>query len=98
YSENTENNAVYTAHTPVLDDLMQKFPTMLLSTSGPDVGLPVGQMGNSEVGHVNIGAGRIVYQDYTRIEKAIENGDFFTNPILTHTVDQAVAQQKAVHI
>ena len=98
YSENTENNAVYTAHTPVLDGLMQQFPSMLLSTSGPDVGLPVGQMGNSEVGHVNIGAGRIVYQDYTRIEKAIESGDFFTNPILTHTVDQAVAQQKAVHI
>ncbi|GAA3718127.1 2,3-bisphosphoglycerate-independent phosphoglycerate mutase [Oceanisphaera sediminis] len=98
YSEKTEHNAIHTAHTPVLDDLMQHRPSMLISTSGHDVGLPEGQMGNSEVGHVNIGAGRIVYQDLTRIDKAIENGDFFSNPVLTAAIDGAADQGKAVHI
>ncbi|GHA15651.1 2,3-bisphosphoglycerate-independent phosphoglycerate mutase [Oceanisphaera arctica] len=98
YSEKTEHNAIHTARTPVLDGLMKNCPSMLISTSGHDVGLPDGQMGNSEVGHVNIGAGRIVYQDLTRIDKAIENGDFFTNPVLTAAVDGAVGQGKAVHI
>ncbi|MGB5856292.1 MAG: 2,3-bisphosphoglycerate-independent phosphoglycerate mutase [Oceanisphaera sp.] len=98
YSEKTEHNAIYTAHTPVLDGLMQHCPSMLISTSGHDVGLPDGQMGNSEVGHVNIGAGRIVYQDLTRIDKAIKNGDFFTNPTLTTALDGAISQGKAVHI
>jgi len=63
-----------------------------------DVGLPDGQMGNSEVGHMNLGAGRVVYQDFTRITKAIKDGDFFTNPTLTKAVDQAVERDKAVHI
>ena len=98
YSEKTEHNAIHTAHTPVLDGLMKNSPSMLISTSGHDVGLPEGQMGNSEVGHVNIGAGRIVYQDLTRIDKAIENGDFFTNPTLTAAIDGAVGKGKAVHI
>lgn len=98
YSEKTEHNAIHTAHTPVLDGLMKHRPSMLISTSGHDVGLPEGQMGNSEVGHVNIGAGRIVYQDLTRIDKAIENGDFFTNPVLTAAIDGAASQGKAVHI
>ncbi len=98
YSEKTEHNAIHTARTPVLDGLMKHRPSMLISTSGHDVGLPDGQMGNSEVGHVNIGAGRIVYQDLTRIEKAIADGDFFTNPVLTATVDGAVTKGKAVHI
>ncbi|GAA3544402.1 2,3-bisphosphoglycerate-independent phosphoglycerate mutase [Zobellella aerophila] len=98
YSEKTEHNAILAAHTPVLDQLMQTRPSTLISTSGDDVGLPDGQMGNSEVGHVNIGAGRIVYQDLTRIDKAIKDGDFFTNPALTKAVDGAVSQGKAVHI
>ncbi|ART82279.1 phosphoglycerate mutase (2,3-diphosphoglycerate-independent) [Oceanisphaera profunda] len=98
YSERTENNAIHAAHTPVLDGLLQDYPSMLISTSGYDVGLPDGQMGNSEVGHVNIGAGRIVYQDFTRIGHAISSGEFFRNPALTNAVDGAVAQGKAVHI
>lgn len=98
YSENTEHNAIHTAHTPVLDGLMQDCPSMLISTSGHDVGLPDGQMGNSEVGHVNIGAGRIVYQDLTRIDKAIADGSFFTNPTLIQAIDGATEQGKAVHI
>ncbi|MCC4264350.1 2,3-bisphosphoglycerate-independent phosphoglycerate mutase [Oceanimonas baumannii] len=98
YSEKTEHNAIYTAHTPVLDGLMKNRPATLISTSGDDVGLPDGQMGNSEVGHVNIGAGRIVYQDFTRIGKSIKDGDFFTNPALTQAVDGAVSKGRAVHI
>ena len=98
YSERTEHNAIHAAHTPVLDGLMQDYPSMLLYTSGYDVGLPDGQMGNSEVGHVNIGAGRIVYQELTRIGHAISSGEFFRNPALTQAVDGAVAQGKAVHI
>ncbi|MGP7734806.1 2,3-bisphosphoglycerate-independent phosphoglycerate mutase [Oceanimonas smirnovii] len=98
YSEKTEHNAIHSAHTPVLDGLMKNRPSTLISTSGDDVGLPDGQMGNSEVGHVNIGAGRIVYQDFTRIGKAIKDGDFFTNPALTKAVDGAVSKGKAVHI
>ncbi|WP_417617646.1 2,3-bisphosphoglycerate-independent phosphoglycerate mutase [Oceanisphaera sp.] len=98
YSEQTEHNAIHAARTPVLDGLMQDCPSMLISTSGHDVGLPDGQMGNSEVGHVNIGAGRIVYQDLTRIDKAIESGDFVNNPTLINAIDGAVGQGKAVHI
>ena len=63
-----------------------------------DVGLPDGQMGNSEVGHVNLGAGRVVYQDFTKITKAIDDGDFFTNPTLVENVDKALHPHKAVHI
>ena len=70
----------------------------LISGSGEDVGLPDGQMGNSEVGHMNLGAGRVVYQDFTRITKAIRDGDFFTNSVITDAVDKAVAANKAVHI
>jgi bisphosphoglycerate-independent phosphoglycerate mutase (AlkP superfamily) len=66
----------------------------LISGSGEDVGLPDGQMGNSEVGHMNLGAGRVVYQDFTRITKAIREGDFFTNPVITDAVDKAVARIK----
>ncbi len=71
---------------------------MLIQTSGMAVGLPEGQMGNSEVGHVNLGAGRIVYQDFTRITKAIEDGEFSKTPALCNAVDKAVTQNKAVHI
>ena len=76
YRESTESNAIFHAKTPVLDDLNARYPNMLIGTSGMAVGLPDGQMGNSEVGHVNLGAGRIVYQDFTRITKSIEDKEF----------------------
>lgn len=93
-----EFNAVYNAPTPVLDGLCEKYAHTDISASGIDVGLPDGQMGNSEVGHTNIGAGRVVYQELTRITKAIQDGDFFTNPVLCEAVDKAVKADKAVHI
>lgn len=98
YSENPENNAVLAANTPNLDRLTKDYPSTLISGSGLDVGLPDGQMGNSEVGHVNLGAGRVVYQDFTRITKDIKEKTFFENPALTKAVDAAVSQGKAVHI
>ena len=98
YRENTHNNAVYHANTPVLDRLNQEYPNSLISGSGLDVGLPDGQMGNSEVGHINIGSGRVVYQELTRIGKAIDDGEFDTNPALTEAVDKAIAANGAVHI
>lgn len=98
YREQLENNAIAQARTPVMDALWQQYPHSLISGSGLDVGLPDGQMGNSEVGHVNLGSGRVVYQDFTRITKAISDGDFFDNPVLVSAVKQAVAADKAVHI
>lgn len=77
-----ENNAIAQARTPNMTRLCRDYPCTDIGTSGMSVGLPEGQMGNSEVGHLNIGAGRIVYQDLTRISKAINDGDFFTNPVL----------------
>ncbi|QUM78980.1 2,3-bisphosphoglycerate-independent phosphoglycerate mutase [Moritella sp. 5] len=93
-----KDNAIANAKTPILDKLWQDCPSMLISSSGLDVGLPDGQMGNSEVGHVNIGAGRIVYQNLTKIDKAIGDGEFYQNPALVKAVDAAVANNKAVHI
>ena len=75
-----ENNAIAAADTPALDRIFASYPNTTLKACGLDVGLPEGQMGNSEVGHLNIGAGRIVYQDLTLITKSIEDGDFFDNP------------------
>ena len=98
YRENPESNAIYHAKTPVLDDLMANRPNMLIETSGMAVGLPDGQMGNSEVGHVNLGAGRIVYQDFTRITKAIADKEFQQNPALVNTVENAVSNNKAIHV
>lgn len=98
YREETESNAILAANTPVLDHLWQTRPHTLISGSGLDVGLPDGQMGNSEVGHVNLGAGRIVYQDFTRITKAIDDGEFEHNPVLVQSIDKAVATGKAVHL
>src|SRR5512143_1174135 len=77
-----EHNAIAQARTPVMTRLCANYPCTDIGTSGMSVGLPEGQMGNSEVGHLNIGAGRIVYQDLTRISKAIDDGDFFTNSVL----------------
>ena len=79
YSEKKEGNAVAAANTPNLNALCAKYANTLISGSGMDVGLPDGQMGNSEVGHVNIGAGRVVYQELTRVTKEIRDGDFFKN-------------------
>lgn len=98
HSTAPEHNAIFSAKTPVYDHLLATCPHDLISGSGLDVGLPDGQMGNSEVGHMNLGAGRVVYQDFTRITKAINEGDFFTNPALTHAVDKAVQAGKAVHV
>ena len=98
HSDCPDHNAIYSANTPIYDQLRTQYPSGLISGSGMDVGLPDGQMGNSEVGHMNLGAGRVVYQDFTRITKAIKDGDFFTNPTLTKAVDQAVERDKAVHI
>ncbi len=89
-------NAVTLAKTPKLDKLMARWPKTQLSASGPDVGLPTGQMGNSEVGHTNIGAGRIVYQDLTRISKAIDDGVFFENPVLKAAMD--LPHGRALHL
>lgn len=97
YSEKTQYNAVRAAKTPVYDQLWNH-PNSLIDTSGMAVGLPEGQMGNSEVGHMTIGAGRVVYQSFTRINKAISDGDFFTNPVYVDAIDNAIKNQKAVHI
>jgi 2,3-bisphosphoglycerate-independent phosphoglycerate mutase len=98
HSESPEYNAIYAANTPVYDRLRATQPHGLISGSGMDVGLPDGQMGNSEVGHMNLGAGRVVYQDFTRVTKAIRDGEFFQNPVLTGAVDKAAGAGKAVHI
>ncbi|MEO6678219.1 MAG: 2,3-bisphosphoglycerate-independent phosphoglycerate mutase, partial [Pseudomonas sp.] len=97
HSESHEANAVYSAKKPVLDRLTASVPNGLISGSGMDVGLPDGQMGNSEVGHMNLGAGRVVYQDFTRVTKSIRDGEFFENPTICAAVDKAVAAGKAVH-
>lgn len=98
YKEETEYNAIAQAHTPVLDALQQDYPNTLISGSGLDVGLPPGQMGNSEVGHVNLGAGRVVYQDFTRITKAIEDHSFSQNSVINDALDLAISTDNAVHI
>lgn len=98
YREEKTANAIALAKTPNWDALWQQYPHTLLDASGHSVGLPNGQMGNSEVGHLNMGAGRITHQDLTRIELAIEDGSFFKNPVLTQAINQAVKTQKAIHI
>ena len=95
--EPNDGNAIYMAQTPVMDGLLQRWPHTKLSASGLDVGLPDGQMGNSEVGHTNIGSGRVVFQDLPRITKAIEDGTFFENPVYAAALDNA-ANGKALHI
>lgn len=95
-SSTTVGNAVKEAKTPNLDKIQATYPNTLIKASGLDVGLPDGQMGNSEVGHTNIGAGRIVYQDLTRVTKAIEDGDFFENQILVKAMQNG--KERAVHI
>jgi len=98
YRAAPEDNAIYQANTPTWDALWASAPKALISASGLDVGLPNGQFGNSEVGHMSLGAGRVMFQSITRIDKAIADGDFFTNPAYTEAVDRAIAAGKAVHI
>lgn len=97
-SDNPDHNAIETARTPVWDRLWARYPHTAIRTSGSAVGLPGGQMGNSEVGHLNLGAGRVVYQEFTRIGRSIRTGSFFTNRTLTDAVDLAVQNGTAVHI
>ena len=86
-SDEVKGNAVRGANTPVLDRLNGEYAHTRLSASGLDVGLPAGQMGNSEVGHTNIGGGRVVFQDLPRISRAIEDGTFFENPAYNAAMD-----------
>jgi 2,3-bisphosphoglycerate-independent phosphoglycerate mutase len=98
YREDTPFNAIEAASTPCWQQLWKTYPHTLLLASGIDVGLPPGQIGNSEVGHLHMGAGRLVPQDLRRIDIAIENGDFSKNPVLTQAILQAIKADKAVHI
>jgi len=91
-------NAVELAQTPVFDDLWRRFPHTTLGASGEDVGLPPGQMGNSEVGHLTIGAGRVIFQDLMRVNKAIANGEFFENPALVDAFARARERHANVHL
>jgi len=94
----TRGNAITHAKTPNLDRLRKEYPTCILQASGEAVGLPEGQMGNSEVGHLNIGAGRIVYQDLTRINKAISDETFFRNPVLRKAIEHAKTHDSCLHL
>lgn len=97
-NERTEGNAVAQAKTPVMDKLMKEYPFVRGNASGMAVGLPDGQMGNSEVGHLNMGAGRIVYQELTRITKEIQDGTFFENPALLKAVENCKKNGSALHL
>ena len=97
-SNNVDGNAVLAANKPNYDRLIEKYPHAKLSASGLDVGLPEGQMGNSEVGHLNIGAGRIIYQELTRITKEIKEGNFFKNPAFTKAIDKAIETNSSIHL
>ena len=97
-NERKDHNAVAEANTPVMDRLMKEYPFVQGKASGMAVGLPEGQMGNSEVGHLNMGAGRIVYQELTRITKEIQDGTFFENPALLEAVDNCKAKDSALHL
>ena len=88
----------YEAKTPVMDRLMKEYPFVKGNASGLSVGLPDGQMGNSEVGHLNMGAGRIVYQELTRITTSIEDGDFFENPEFLAAVENCKNHDSALHL
>lgn len=97
-SDKTEGNAIAMANTPVMDKLMAESPFVKGNASGLAVGLPDGQMGNSEVGHMNIGAGRIIYQELTRITKSIEDGDFFENPEMLEAIENCKKNNSDLHL
>lgn len=94
----TDSNAIFKAKTPFTDRIERDFPTTLIKTSGLDVGLPEGYQGNSEVGHLNIGAGRIVYQSLTRIDNTIEKGEFFQNETIRDSIRSAVKKGSTIHL
>lgn len=98
HNEQSKNNAIALANTPNWDALLENNPHTLIHTSGKRVGLPEGQMGNSEVGHMNLGAGRVVYQELSRIQKDIDDGRFFQNNALLKAIDSAVTRNNKVHI
>ena len=97
YGAKDQSNAILAAKTPFFNYLIENYPNATLEASGEAVGLPAGQMGNSEVGHMNLGAGRVVYQELGRIHKSIADGDFFQNPILNNAFDYAKNNGKKVH-
>ncbi len=98
YRAETKANAIALARKPTYDRLLREYPTTLIHTSGPFVGLPEGQMGNSEVGHLNIGAGRIVHMDITRIDLMIQNGEFFSHPVLLAAMKHARVGERRLHL
>src|SRR5437764_12764163 len=98
YSPKTEANAIALARKPTYDRLLREYSNTLIHTSGKYVGLPKGQMGNSEVGHLNIGAGRIVHMDITRIELMIENGEFYRHAVLLAAMKHAPTGPRRLHI
>lgn len=98
YSKETTGNAIANAQTPVLNEIYQKFPTTLLQASGPAVGMTFGEPGNSEVGHLTLGSGRIIFQYLTRINKAISNGEFVKNPALEETAHHVQKNNSTLHI
>ena len=98
YRAEIKANAIALAHKPTYDRLLREYPNTLIHTSGPFVGLPEGQMGNSEVGHLNIGAGRIVHMDITRIDEMIRNGEFFSHPVLLEAMKQARTGDRRLHL
>ncbi len=97
-NDRKDGNAVAEAKTPVMDGLMAQYPFVKGNASGMAVGLPEGQMGNSEVGHLNMGAGRIVYQELTRITKEIQDGTFFENPALLKAVENCKEKDSSLHM
>src|SRR5437588_12827225 len=98
YAPPSNANAISLARKPVFDALLRDYPNALIHTSGHFVGLPDGQMGNSEVGHLNIGAGRVVYMDSTKIDLMVEKGDFFTNPVLMGAMKHARTGGRRLHL
>ena len=94
----SSHNAVLLGRTPIYDELVKQYPNGSLIASGKAVGLPTGQMGNSEVGHMNLGAGRVVYQDLSRIDQSIQEGNFFTNNALIGSMQQCVKGRRALHL
>lgn len=98
HRDEVDANAIKMANTPIWDNLLTEYPNTLIHTSGSKVGLPDGQMGNSEVGHMNLGAGRVVYQSLTRINKAITDGDFFSNQAFIDTCQKVIQVNGALHL
>ncbi|MFA5244994.1 MAG: 2,3-bisphosphoglycerate-independent phosphoglycerate mutase, partial [Pedobacter sp.] len=97
YGKHDKSDAVSIADTPFFDQLIQKYPNSKLEASGEAVGLPAGQMGNSEVGHMNLGAGRVIYQELGRINKAVKENELQNNPVLKAAFQHAINRNKNVH-